>query len=157
MIYFLMRDPIPSIFYNVRMSPSEIEYYVQKRREGWDNSQVRKELQSEGYSEEEIFYCVNKIDDLFVNIKKDKSEFTVINFSNGLLELLIGLVILVIGLIATTMILLNGISILVLLIASIGTTTGYYFTKKGLQSLLAIRRESRRKINLRKEDDILDK
>lgn len=49
------------------MTDSEIQYYVKKRREGWDNSLVRKELESMGYTKKEVFYWMNRIDDEFVS------------------------------------------------------------------------------------------
>ena len=48
------------------LTNSEIGHYVQKRKEGWDNSQVRKELSEQGYSKEDIFTIINEIDDAFI-------------------------------------------------------------------------------------------
>lgn len=49
------------------MTQSEIQYYVQKRREGWDNSQVREELKKvRKLEDKDISFYVSQIDDLYV-------------------------------------------------------------------------------------------
>lgn len=49
------------------MKKAEILYYVQKRKERWDNSQVRKDIKRTTRLEDrEISYYVSEIDDLYV-------------------------------------------------------------------------------------------
>ncbi|MGB1040302.1 MAG: hypothetical protein ACPGVD_05475 [Flavobacteriales bacterium] len=49
------------------LTNSEIAHYVQKRKEGWDNSQVRKEIKRKFRLEDsEVSYYVSEIDDLYV-------------------------------------------------------------------------------------------
>lgn len=80
------------------MLPSELEYYVQKRREGWDNSQVRKELKRRTRMEDvDITFYVSQIDDLYIEaIKRPENRFVsksiklAIQFYSGVVLVIVG-------------------------------------------------------------------
>ena len=65
------------------LTQSEIAHYVQKRKEGWDNSQVRKEIKRKFRLEDsEVSYYVSEIDDLYV--ESLLFEFTFSPFLNSI-------------------------------------------------------------------------
>jgi hypothetical protein len=138
------------------MTQSEIQFYAQKRREGWDNSQVRKELASNGYSKEDTFYYVNEIDDLFIKGINDKSELTVNNFSLRTFELIFGICLMVIGLFLLAICLVLGPVLLNLLVGVPATSGGYYFMQKGWKGFKAIRKVAKDKLLVSSNKDILD-
>ena len=138
------------------MTQSEIQYYVQKRREGWDNSQVRKELKNNGYSKEDIYYYVNEIDDVFIKGINDKSELTVNNISLRSVELIVGICLMIFGLILLLSVIINGPGILDLVIGASATSGGYYFTQKGSKGFKNIRKVTKDKWLIKKDDSILD-
>ncbi|MEN8928608.1 MAG: hypothetical protein ABF242_01180 [Flavobacteriales bacterium] len=138
------------------MTPSEIQYYVQKRREGWDNSQVRKDLLNSGHSKEDIFFFVNEIDDIFIKGINDKSELSVGNFSLRVFELVFGIFLLLIGLYLLAVCFVVGPALLNLLIGVPATSGGYYFVQRGLKGLKDIRKTAKDKALIVKDDSVLD-
>ena len=140
------------------MKKAEILYYVQKRKEGWDNSQIRKELVKEGYDKEDIFYILNDIDDAYVKSLNTKNDLSVNNVSLRILELSLGLVILLIGAYLLAACIINGPALLNLIIGISASSTGYYLSQKGLTGLRDIKNSTQEKIQAEKEmrEDVLD-
>ena len=138
------------------MTQSEIQYYVQKRREGWDNSQVREELKNNGYSTEDIYFYVNEIDDIFVKGINDKSELSVNNFSLRTFEIIIGLVLMIVGFWLLAVCLIVGPALLNLMIGVPAISGGYYFFFRGLSGFKNIRKTTKDKSLIKKDDSILD-
>lgn len=138
------------------MTQSEIQYYVQKRREGWDNSQVKKELLENGYSDKDLFYYINEIDDLFIQGIKDKSDLTINNFSLRTVELVIGICVLVFGLVLLALCVINGPGVLALIMGASATSGGYYFIQKAIKGFKNIRKAAKDKSLLGKNNDVLD-
>ncbi len=126
------------------MTDSEIQYYVQKRREGSANSEVRKEIETQGYAKEEVFYWVNKIDDEYLSSLKNKRDLTINNFTLRALELTFGIVMLIIGLVLLTICVVYGPAILTLLIGGASTSSGYYFTQKSISGFAEIRKAAKK-------------
>ncbi len=140
------------------MKKSEILYYVQKRKEGWEISQVRKELESQGYDKEDVFFYLNDIDDAYVKSINDKSDLTLNNISLRIAETIIGTVILLIGIQMLASCILFGPSLLALLIGGSLTPAGYYYAQKGLSGIKRIKNATQEKIKAEKErqEDVLD-
>ena len=138
------------------MTPSEIQYYVQKRREGWENSQVRKELENQNYSKEDVFFYLNKIDDLFVSEIKNKSKLTLNNVSLRTFELIFGIVLLIIGLYLLAICLVLGPVLFNLVIGVPATSGGYYFIQKGWNGFKQISKVAKGKKLIEVEQEVLD-
>ncbi len=62
------------------MTKSELRYYVDRRKEGWDNSKIREELIKKGFPKDRITEYVDDIDDCFYFTFRKKSSC--ICFSN---------------------------------------------------------------------------
>ena len=140
------------------MKKAEILYYVNKRKEGWEISQIRKEIESQGYEKDDVFYYLNEIDDEFVKTINEKSDFTVSNVSLRIIELILGLGILIVGLFFLSICILVGPGILSILIGFGATSSGYYLSKRGWQGIKAIKNASQEKIRAKNEwnNDVLD-
>lgn len=126
------------------MTDSEIQYFVQKRRESIANSEIRKEIETQGYSKSEVFYWVNKIDDEFLLSVTNKRDLAINNFTLRALELTFGIVMLIIGLVLLTICVVYGPAILTLLIGGASTSSGYYFTQKAVSGFAEIRQAAKK-------------
>jgi len=130
------------------VTDSEIQYFVQKRREGTANSEIRKEIETQGYAKEEVFYWVNKIDDEFLSSLKNKRNLTINNFTLRILELAFGIAMLIVGLVLLIICFIYGPAILTLLIGAASTSSGYYFTQKAVSGFSEIRKAAKKqKVN----------
>lgn len=138
------------------MTQSEIQYYVEKRREGWDNSQLKEELRNKGYSSEDIYYFVNEIDDIFVKRINEKSELSVNNFSLRIFELILGIFLMIVGIWLLVICLIIGPVLFNLLIGVPAISGGYYFFQKGFNGFKNIRKTAKDKSLISKDDSVID-
>jgi hypothetical protein len=83
------------------MTQSEMQFFVQKRREGWDNSQVRKELSKVSNLEDaDVSFYVSQIDDLYVDTLEKPVANLVSKRIQVIIKMLAGILLISISLIA---------------------------------------------------------
>ena len=136
------------------LTNSEIGHYVQKRKEGWDNSQVRKELSEQGYSKEDIFTIINEIDDAFILSVEKRQAFSFSNVSVSIVQIIVGIIILLIGVYLLAVCFIVGPSVLGLVLGASFTSGGYYLYQNGYKNTKMI--NELRKKNSSFSKDILD-
>jgi len=135
------------------LTNSEIVHYVQKRKEGWDNSQVRIELSEQGYSREDIFTLINEIDDAFILSVEKGQKLNLSNITVSYLTFIIGLICLILGIVLIFLSFPTP-GLLDLIIGASLTTGGYFLYQNGAKNLKEINQLRKRKVV--KTKDILD-
>ena len=71
---------------------TEIKYYLEKKKEGIEYSEIRKEMIQNGYSLIEITFMINEIDDNFIEFKETKQKLNLSNISSNIFYLIIGII-----------------------------------------------------------------
>lgn len=76
---------------------SEIKYYLDKKNEGVEYSEIRKEMLKNGYSKKDITFLINEIDDYYVRDLEKNRVLSTSNVFSAYVYISIGSVLLIIS------------------------------------------------------------